>query len=122
MFAPEAKMKKVELVLEFGDSLERSGVGVIKADHVRLAQMMPNLISNAIRFTPPCTIRRIAVRLDISYAPPREDTCAPPPEIGERNLSGEGDIPVWLFVAVSDTGPGLMPNECAVLFQQFSRK
>lgn len=31
------------------------------------------------------------------------------------------DDPVWLFVSVQDTGPGLSDAERAVLFQRFSR-
>lgn len=120
VFAPEAKTKKIELVLEIGDSLDRSGIRVIKTDHVRLGQIMTNLVSNAIRFTELSALRRIVVRLDVSYLPPQADTCAPPP-LGEPAVS-EGDVPVWFFVAISDTGPGLTPEECALLFQQFSRE
>lgn len=120
VFAPEAKMKKIELVLEIGDSLDRSGVRVIRTDHVRLGQIMTNLVSNAMRFTELSASRRIVVSLDVSFLPPLANTCVPPP-VGQPTVSG-GNVPVWLFVAVRDTGPGLRPEECAVLFQQFSRE
>jgi signal transduction histidine kinase len=114
-------MKNIELVLEFGESLDQSGIAIIKTDHVRLGQIMTNLISNAIRFTAPSSVRRITMRLDVSFSPPMPETCAAPP-VGMPLSSETEDTPVWMFVAVSDTGPGLTPEECAVLFQQFSRE
>lgn len=44
-------MKRIELQLRFGSSLEASQMSKIKTDHVRLGQVVTNLISNAIRFT-----------------------------------------------------------------------
>jgi signal transduction histidine kinase len=70
-------MKDIELVLEFGESLNQSGITIIKTDHVRLGQIMTNLISNAIRFTAPSTVRRITtVRLDVAFSQPMPGTCA----------------------------------------------
>jgi signal transduction histidine kinase len=31
------------------------------------------------------------------------------------------DMPVYLYVAVTDTGPGLTPKELDMLFQRFSQ-
>lgn len=31
------------------------------------------------------------------------------------------DLPVYLYVAVTDTGPGLTPKELDMLFQRFSQ-
>ncbi len=46
VFASEAKMKKIELVLEFGRTLDIGRVDSIKTDPVRLGQVVTNLISN----------------------------------------------------------------------------
>lgn len=51
VFASEAKMKRIELQLQFGATLEAAQISKIKTDHVRLGQVVTNLISNAIRFT-----------------------------------------------------------------------
>lgn len=65
----------------------------------------------------------ITVQYDISFLPPEADTCALPPSIGlPAELPVAEDTPMWLFVSVKDTGPGLGPNELAILFQRFSRE
>ena len=46
VFASEAKMKKIELCLEIGESIDLLNVGWIKTDPVRLGQIVTNLISN----------------------------------------------------------------------------
>lgn len=51
VFSSEAKMKKIELRLAFGETVEQAQISKIKTDHVRLGQVVTNLISNAIRFT-----------------------------------------------------------------------
>jgi signal transduction histidine kinase len=67
-------------------------------------------------------IRNITVQYDVSFVPPEEDTCALPASIGiPDNVPVAEDTPLWLFVSVRDTGPGLKPNELAILFKRFSR-
>lgn len=44
-------MKRIELKLQFGETIDQAMVAKIKTDHVRLGQVVTNLISNAIRFT-----------------------------------------------------------------------
>lgn len=123
MFASEAKMKKIELGLEFGQTMDMAKVQGIKTDPVRLGQVVTNLISNAIRFTASSDVRRITVRYEVSFVPPAEDTCALPGSIGlPLVVPAPEDTPIWLFVSVRDTGPGLGPKELALLFKRFSRK
>lgn len=123
VFASEAKMKKIELVLEFGDTIEQSRISMIKTDHVRLGQVITNLVSNAIRFTATSARRIITVRYDVAFVPPDGDTCACPSDIQLPNLLPPAkDTPLWLFVSVKDTGPGLGTSELQKLFQRFSRR
>lgn len=123
VFASEAKMKRIELDLEFGETLEVAKVAGIKTDPVRLGQVVTNLISNAIRFTASSEVRRITVRYEVSFAPPAEETCALPLSIAlPSQLPAPEDTDLWLFVSVRDTGPGLGPKELAQLFKRFSRE
>ncbi|WVF66906.1 hypothetical protein IAT40_001649 [Kwoniella sp. CBS 6097] len=122
VFASEAKMKKIDLQLKFGETLESSKIMSIKTDPVRLGQVVTNLISNAIRFTSASDVRRITVKYDVSFVPPAEDSCALPNSIGiPTSLPADEDTPIWLFVSVTDTGPGMSPKELAVLFKRFAQ-
>ena len=77
----------------------------------------------AIRFTASSDTRRITVRYDVSFLPPTDDTCALPSSIGlPQVIPAAEDTPIWLFVSVRDTGPGLGPKELAMLFKRFSRE
>ena len=59
---------------------------------------------------------------DVSFCPPAEGTCALPSNIGlPDERPPPEDTPLWLFVSVNDTGPGLGPNELALLFKRFSQ-
>lgn len=77
----------------------------------------------AIRFTASSDIRKITVTYDVSFVPPADDTCALPSSIGlPDQVPPQEDTPMWLFVSVRDTGPGLGPKELAMLFKRFSRE
>jgi signal transduction histidine kinase len=119
IFASEARMKRIDLRVEFGRDLQTA----IKTDHVRLGQVITNLVSNAIKFTATSETRRITVRVDSSFEPPSEENCVPP-IVESKAKPGriERDVPVWIFVCVEDTGPGLPPLERAALFRRFSRE
>jgi signal transduction histidine kinase len=123
VFASEAKMKRIELELVFGETMEIAKVAGIKTDPVRLGQVITNLISNAIRFTAGSDVRKITVTFEVSFAPPADDTCALPGSIAlPADVPAPEDTNLWLFVSVRDTGPGLGPKELALLFQRFSRE
>ncbi|WVQ79030.1 hypothetical protein IAT38_001122 [Cryptococcus sp. DSM 104549] len=122
IFASEAKMKKIDLVLEFGATVEQAKVMSIKTDPVRLGQVVTNLISNAIRFTSSSETKKITIKYDVSFVPPAEGSCAVPSDIGApSSLPAEEDTPLWLFVSVTDSGPGMNAKELGVLFQRFAQ-
>ena len=122
VFASEARTKKIDLLLEFGETLAQTQVNGIKTDPVRLGQVVTNLIANAMRFTATSDTRRITVRYDVSFLPPAEHDCALPWPIGTpKELPAPEDTPIWLFVSVRDTGPGLGPKELQMLFKRFSQ-
>lgn len=68
------------------------GLPLIRADHDRLIQVMLNLLSNAVKFLPP-DVGRVRV--------------------GLRGCAG------GLEVSVADNGPGIGPDDQAVIFEKF---
>ncbi|HEX7120274.1 MAG TPA: ATP-binding protein [Longimicrobiales bacterium] len=70
-------------------------------DGDRVRQILGNLLSNAIKYTPEGGRIRVA-------AATRPGTV--------RDRTGE-----WLAIAVSDTGPGIAPEDIGRLFREFSR-
>ena len=121
-FTTETKMKRIAMGLEFGASIDQAQVYGVKTDPVRLGQVITNLLANAIRFTASSEIRKITVKFDVSFVPPADDTCAPPDDIGLGKVPPDEDTPLWLYVSVRDTGPGLGEKELAQLFKRFSRE
>lgn len=142
VFSIEAKMKKIDIELELGESLQALGVTSIKTDPVRLGQVVTNLTANAIRFTSTSPKRKITVRYDVGWVDPEEEINGgvlgveaapdrpssapailsddpPPNPPTEVTLPLPEDTPVYLFVSVTDTGPGMTPQEKNVLFQRF---
>ncbi|EJT48035.1 two-component-like hybrid sensor histidine kinase 2 [Trichosporon asahii var. asahii CBS 8904] len=117
LFKAEAKMKRINMALEFGDTLRETGVHAVNTDPVRLGQVITNLISNAIRFTSTSTVRDITVAFNVAWAPPTTNCLLPPEAVYPQNCPP--GTPVYLYVAVRDTGPGMTPEERDGLFQRF---
>jgi signal transduction histidine kinase len=85
---PVAEQKSISLVL-----LSANGDAMAWADRDKIAQVLTNLIGNAVKFTPP----NGKVELGLEK-------------------SGDGR---WIEVAVSDTGPGIPPKEARLIFDEF---
>ncbi|EIW68283.1 hypothetical protein TREMEDRAFT_69291 [Tremella mesenterica DSM 1558] len=120
IFQNEARMKRIALSFSIGEQMERLGIDTVKTDPVRLGQVMTNLLSNGIRFTSTSPIRKINMNFDLSLEPPRDDSCLPPPLSNKHQCLVEG-MPIYLYIGVTDTGPGLTPAELELLFQRFSQ-
>ena len=86
MFRPMAEKKNIELRNQLDP-----GVPVLRQDVVKLQQILSNLMSNAIKFTP---------------------------EGGRVLLRAEAD-PLYLVLTVADTGVGIAPEEQELVFEKF---
>jgi signal transduction histidine kinase len=83
-------------------TVEASGtLPTIRSDPERIRQVLGNLLSNALKFTPSGGSVRLSVAL----------------RAGRRARDPSG----WVTLAVRDTGPGISEEEQAILFTEFSR-
>lgn len=86
---------------------------VIKGDDNRLFQVLNNLVSNAIKFTP--AGGEIEVRAYTLHVV--GESAKPPPVPRGLNLT-DGD---WFIISVADTGMGIAPEEVQYLFTRLHR-
>ncbi len=90
LFVPSAEAKGVPFTLEIGEEAK----GEWRGDGVRVSQLISNLVSNAVKFTPAGEVR---VRIDAAVR-----------ETGKA-----------LAISVSDTGVGIAPEVLPTLFDKF---
>ena len=109
MFALKATEKKLQFLVERDDDVPE----FIRTDEVKLRQVLINLLSNAVKFTEEGSVRlRVVVssqQLVVSHQP----------------LAASEDANGYRLIAirfeVSDTGPGIAPNEMDHLFEAFAQ-
>jgi len=113
------KMKRIQLELFFGDSVRKLNIRRIRSDKSRLGQVLTNLLSNAIKFADTSVDRReIRVDVNVSFNSPKEGTCLPP---DEDEIPENSAAPIYLYLAVKDSGPGLKPDDLNLLFKRFQQ-
>ncbi|QRV74353.1 protein-histidine kinase [Ceratobasidium sp. AG-Ba] len=128
VFRNELMTKDIDFNLDLGRGADMFGLQTISTDRSRFAQIITNLMSNAIRFTDMSTGRReIKVSLELALDPPSDETCAPPQLVPGRlplirsPASESGDTSAYIYVSVQDSGPGLQKEDLALLFQRFQQ-
>lgn len=102
LFKEKAMKHGIKLTSEVDE-----GIVNIVADERKIKQVMFNLLSNAMKFTPDGGSVRVTVRL----TPP-----ASPPPLKLRG--GEGEL---IEISVTDTGIGIAPEDIGKLFQPFQQ-
>lgn len=99
----EAAKKNIRLVVIPWQADAAAGTLIVRADLIRIEQVMNNLLNNAVKFTP--SGREVRV----SFSLQRGDGGA------------EEGAELQLLVEVSDTGPGIPEDELPFLFDRFYR-
>ncbi|MFN6567337.1 hybrid sensor histidine kinase/response regulator [Dendronalium sp. ChiSLP03b] len=102
--APLAQAKALSMNLDFS---KESTTTTVMGDRLELHRLFTNLVGNAIKFTESgsVTIRLTAVFLSSKIRNPE--------------LSLPSTISDYITIEVADTGPGILPEEQAILFERF---
>lgn len=95
-YRAQAEKAGLTLSLDVPDELS-----TIESDPTRIRQAVSNLVSNAIKYTPPGGRVRVSVT--------------------EDQTPSRGRDHGWVCVDIQDTGPGIAPEQQKLLFQEFTR-
>jgi len=106
-FVPQAERKNISLSFEI---LAKS-LPQISYDEIRISQVIDNLLSNSLKFTP--IGGKIRVEIDYKVIPPTLDGLSP---MGEF-LS----LDKYIIISVSDTGVGIAKEQQKYLFSKYTQ-
>jgi len=115
--AAEAKSIQIEMILE-------SGLDLVLGDATRLQQVIWNLLSNGVKFTP--SGGRVEVRLERVERQSEEQTTRRVEVQGDTSFSLSTDSASQLHsyaqITVSDTGKGIAPDFLPYVFDYFRQE
>lgn len=106
-YLPEAKKKRIRFILDVGDDIP-----IVRADPVRLRQILINLAGNAIKFTPEEGTVTLSVERTEMYLHDDDDD----DNVGAALMMAPE--PAVLF-SVTDTGIGMAQEELDKIFDAF---
>jgi len=100
------------------------GLPIVTADPARISQVLRNLLDNALRYTPSGGVITVSACVEAPLhigSRPRPAAAKPLGESpGSKSASGPTDG-CFVRVTVSDTGPGIPPEELPKVFDRFYR-
>ncbi|MCB0224780.1 MAG: response regulator, partial [Anaerolineae bacterium] len=112
LFRLRADDKKIQLIFEHSPDVPRT----IRTDQVKLRQVLINLLNNALKFTTEgrvkCHVSRVNDPLPAELPNVTDDP---------QGLDPNGPNTCTLRFAISDTGPGIEPEEQQDLFEAFAQ-
>jgi len=123
MLRGEMQLYDIELTQTLSPSASAglNGAAVLlRSDSQRIAQILLNVIGNAVKFTRGCAVRRVNVLVDlIDVASP--PASPPPPQQQQQQQQQQQRQRSKLVVSVQDTGVGISKNEINQLFLPFGQ-
>jgi signal transduction histidine kinase len=122
MFEKEVLAKKIEVAMSVRAGYKILQVGWVYGDPIRFAQVLINLLSNAVRFTEQTSSRTIEIVLDASA----ESTVAKSRDNQERGIEHPSSEDftkrsIFLICSVVDSGVGLTKEDQAKLIKTLSQ-
>ncbi|HZY30521.1 MAG TPA: GAF domain-containing protein, partial [Candidatus Methylomirabilis sp.] len=109
---PQAEAKQQALRLQVADD-----VSTLMADPLRVRQILYNLLSNGVKFTPEGGSITVTAKMvsssEFAVSSSQPETRNPKPETASASE--------FVEIAVADTGIGIKPDDLAKLFQPFTQ-
>jgi signal transduction histidine kinase len=106
-FMPQAERKNISLDFE----MINESVPSISFDEIRIEQVIDNLLSNSLKFTP------VGGKIKASV-----DYRVIPPTINDQSTIGEFlSLDKFIVISVSDNGVGITPEQQKLLFSKYSQ-
>ena len=109
MFCDNYKMLLAHISLNFG--ILAKSLPEISFDEIRISQVIDNLLSNSLKFTP--ENGKITVELDYDVISPASDN-----PLSTKEFSG---LNKYIVVSVSDNGVGITPEQQKFLFSKYTQ-
>jgi signal transduction histidine kinase len=102
LIRPQAEKRRIELRMQLSPS-----VPLVTTDAGKCQQVLFNFLSNAVKFTPEGGQVTVAT-----------EQSGPPPMM---QRGGKPDPEGWIKISVTDTGPGIAPEDQDRIFEKFTQ-